>query len=86
MTFIGLDDGERICNVTVWIKIVGDTDRIWHPIFVERQEATVLSSANAQQVIRKLAEDYRQCKWEAVPAPEGGDQRVIKGEDKVPKN
>ena len=72
--------------MTVWIKIDGDIDRIWQPIFVERQEATVLSSANAQQVIRTLDNDYRQCKWEAVPAPEGRDQRVIKGEDKVPKN
>jgi hypothetical protein len=72
--------------VTVWIKIDGDIDRIWQPIFVERQEATVLSSADAHQVIRKLDNDYGQCKWEAVPAPEGSDQRVIKGEDKVPKN
>ena len=68
--------------MTVWIKIDGDIAKRWHPIFVERQEATVLSSANAQQVIRKLDDDYRQCRWEAVPAPEGGDQRVIKGEDK----
>jgi hypothetical protein len=71
--------------MTVWIKIDGDIDKTWHPIFVERQEATVLSSANAQQVIRKLADDYRQCRWEAVLAPEGGDQRVIKGEDKPQK-
>ena len=71
--------------MTVWIKIDGDIDKIWHPIFVERQEATVLSSANAQQVIRKLDDDYRQCRWEAVPATEGGDQRVIKGEDKPQK-
>jgi hypothetical protein len=72
--------------VTVWIKIDGDIDRRWHPIFVERQEATVLSSVNAQQVILKLDNDYRQCEWKAVPAPEGGDRHVIKGEDKVPKN
>jgi hypothetical protein len=65
--------------MTVWIKIDGDIHKTWHPIFVERQEATVLSSANAQEVIRKLADDYRQCRWEAVFAPEGGDQRVIKG-------
>ena len=43
----------------------------------------MLSSANAQRVIRKLDDDYRQCRWEAVPATEGGDQRVIKGEDKT---
>jgi hypothetical protein len=72
--------------MTVWIKIDGDIDKIWHPIFVERQEATVLSSANAQQVIRKLDDDYCQCEWEAIPAPEGSGQRVIKGEDKVQKN
>jgi hypothetical protein len=71
--------------MTVWIKIDGDIDKRWHPIFVERQEATVLSSADAQQVIRKLDDYYRQCMWEAVPAPEGGDQRVIKGEDKLQK-
>jgi hypothetical protein len=71
--------------MTVWIKIDGDIDGIWHPIFVERQEATVLSSANAQQVIRKLEDDYRQCKWKAEPAPESGDRRVIKGEDKTQK-
>ena len=71
--------------MTVWIKIDGDIDKTWHPIFVERQEATVLSSATAQQVIRKLDGDYRQCRWEAVLAPEGGDQRVIKGEDKAQK-
>ena len=69
--------------MTVWIKIDGDIDKRWHPIFVERLEATVLSSANAQQVIRKLDDDYRQCRWEAVPATEGSDQRVIKGEDKA---
>jgi hypothetical protein len=71
--------------MTVWIKIDGDIDKTWHPIFVERQEATVLSSANAQQVIRKLDDEYRQCTWEAVPAPEGGDWRVIKGEGKSKK-
>lgn len=71
--------------MTVWIKIAGDIDKIWHPIFVEKLEATVLSSANAQQVIRKLDDDYRQCRWKAVPAPEGGDRRVIKGEDKLQK-
>jgi hypothetical protein len=68
--------------MTVWIKIDGDINKRWHPVFVERQEATVLSSDNAQQVIRKLEEDYRQCSWEAVPAREGGDQHVIKGGDK----
>jgi hypothetical protein len=71
--------------MTVWIRIDGDIHKRWHPIFVERQEATVLSSANAQQVIRKLDEDYRLCRWEAVPAPEGSDRRVIKGEDKPQK-
>jgi hypothetical protein len=71
--------------MTVWIKIGGDIDKTWHPVFVERQEATVLSSAHAQQVIRKLDDDYRQCRWEAVLVPEGGDQRVIKGEDKSQK-
>jgi hypothetical protein len=71
--------------MTVWIKIDGDIDKTWNPVFVERQEATVLSSFHAQQVIRKLDDDYRQCRWEAVLAPEGGDQRVIKGEDKPRK-
>ena len=72
--------------MTVWIKIDGDIDKTWYPIFVERQEATVLSSANAQQVIRKLDDDYQQCRWEAVLAPEGGDQCVINGEFKTHKN
>ena len=71
--------------MTVWIRIEGDVDRKWRPLFVpERQEASVLSSANAQQVIRKLDDDYREYMWESVPAP-GNNKRVIKGEEESKK-
>jgi hypothetical protein len=71
--------------MTVWIKIEGDIDKAWRPLFVsERQEASVLSSANAQQAIRKLDDNHHQYKWESVPA-QGKDERVIKGEEKSKK-
>ncbi len=71
--------------MTLWIQIEGDIDNQWRPRFVpQRHEATVLSSANAQEVIRKLYDDHRECIWESVPAP-GNDKRVIKGEERSKK-
>ena len=71
--------------MTIWIQIEGDVDGQWRPRFVaERQQASVLSSANAQQVRHKLDDNHREYIWESVPAP-GNDKCVIKGEEKSKK-
>jgi hypothetical protein len=71
--------------MSVWLQIDGDIKAKWRPVFVtNRRDAHTLGSADAQQALRILDDNYHDYEWEAVPAP-GMDKRVVKGEEKSRK-
>jgi len=70
----------------VWIKIEGDINAAYKPILIYNSEdATRLSEANAQQVMRSTTDEYPAYKWRTVSIGGFPDWRIVEGTPKPKK-
>jgi hypothetical protein len=68
-----------VSPICVWIRVEGNVNDKYHPsLTTRREEATVLSAADSQQVARAASDTHKAYSWLSIPVV-GKGRYVVEG-------